>query len=204
MRLIEVARQQGGFFTAAQAEAIGFDNANQFLFVKDGRWERIRRGILRLVSEPRGEFDDLHVLALFFRHRDGTPSGIFGLETAAAIHGLGDFMPGRIMVLVAPGFHKGATIPPEVELIRTSDVTTHCQRVEGLTVTSPLRTIVDLVRAPERDREEARRAFLAGRRQGLISPDQLRSLKGWVPSEIAATLKSWEASLKPGKARGGR
>ena len=198
MQLLEIARQQGGCFTAAQAEAVGFDNANQFLFVKDGRWERVRRGIFRLISEPRGEFDDLHALALFFRRRDGSRSGIFGLETAATIHGLGDFMPRKISLLVASNFAKRAAIPPEVELVRVKDLEVQCQQVGGLPVTSPLKTITDLLAAPGRDREEVRRAFLAGRRQGLISPDQLGKAKEWVPRDHVALIKAWEGALNPG------
>ena len=204
MRLLEVARQQGGFFAAYQAAAIGYDNANQFLFVRDGRWERVRRGVFRLASEPRGEFDDLYALSLFFRHRDGTPSGVFGLETAAAVHGLGDYMLRRIVVLVRPRFRKNAQIPDEVELNTTSDLETQCDDVSGLRVTSPLRTVADLLMAPQRDREEIRRAFAAGRRQGLISPDQVRGAKDWAPSDVTLTIRSWETGLKAKVTRGRR
>ncbi len=196
MQLLELARQQGGFFTASQAAAIGFDNANQFLLVKDRRWERVRRGIFRLVSEPRGEFDDLHELALFFRHRDGSPSGIFGLETAAAVHGLGYFMPGHITILVLPSFRKQAAIPLGVHLIPTNDLTIQVQKTAGLPLTSPLRTVVDLLRAPDRDAEEIHRAFLSARREGLISPDSLAGMLSWVSDEVIRTILAWENNLQ--------
>src|SRR5262245_46914682 len=82
--LRRLAREQGGFFTAGQAEDVGFPSSRHPDLVRSGQWERLRRGIFRLASESEGQFSDLHVLSLFFRHRDGSPSGVFGLETAAS------------------------------------------------------------------------------------------------------------------------
>jgi len=192
LRLLELAREQGGFFTAGQADEIGFDNANQHRFAKDGRWTRVRRGIFRLASEPEGEWSDFHILALLFRFRDGRPSGIFGLETAAVIHQIGDFMPSRISILVGLGFRKHAKIPENVEIIYSADISHGVDRVDGLFVTSPLRTIVDLLSASDRDKEETRRAFVAARRAGIISKSRLKDLSGLAEPNIATIILSWE------------
>ena len=192
LQLLELARQQGGYFTAAQAAACGFDNANQFRYVGDGRWERVRRGIFRLASEPISPQADLHIISLFLRRRDGRFGGVFGLETAAQIHGLGDFMPSSIHVLVAGRLRKRAELPPELVLSRSGDLTTEVQVIDGLPVTSTLRTIADLLAAPDRDHEDVRRAFLEGRRAGLISADKLQSMDRWLSPEISATIRSWK------------
>ena len=63
LQFLELPRQQGGYFTAAQAAASGFDNANQFRYVGDGRWERVRRGIFRLASEPISPQADFHIIS---------------------------------------------------------------------------------------------------------------------------------------------
>ncbi len=190
--LTDLARQQGGYFTAAQAVAIGFDNANQFRFAADGRWERVRRGIFRLASEPLSSDADLHITSLFFRRRDGSHGGIFGLETAARIHGLGNFMPDSIQVLIEGRLRKRAELPPGVEVIRTYDISTEVETIDGLLVTSPIRTIADLLGALDRDEEEVRRAFVAGRQAGIISNDKIAKMDQCLPAEVVAIIRNWK------------
>lgn len=196
--LRRLAREQGGFFTAGQAEAVGFPRSRHPGLVGSGQWERVRRGIFRLASEPEGQFFDLHVLSLFFRHRDGTPSGVFGLETAAAIFEMGDMIPVQTTVLVPRGFRKRAAIPDGVELVEASDITREVVRHEGLFVTSPVRTIVDLLCEASRDQEETRRTFVAACGAGLISPAAMHALRDWAPHETAERMWGWSEAHVPG------
>lgn len=196
--LRKLAREQGGFFTAGQAEDVGFPSSRHPDLVSSGQWERVRRGIFRLASETEGQFSDLHVLSLFFRHRDGTPSGVFGLETAASIFEMGDMLPVQTTVLVPAGFRKRAAIPDGVELVEVPDITREVVRHEGLFVTSPIRTIVDLLRGPSRDQEETRRTFVAACGAGLISPSAMHALRDWAPRETAERIWAWAEEHVPG------
>lgn len=193
MNLLSIAREQGGHFTASQAEGVGYSNSHQFRCVKNGSWTHIRRGIYRLVSEPESEREDLHILSLFFRRRDGTPSGVFGLETAASIHELGDFMPAKIYVLVPKGFRKRATIPQHVEVVKVNDVIHQISSVGGLQTTTPLRTIIDLLGQVDRDSCEVRKAYKTARSSGLISPALIEKAD-WISVSELETLKAWEKS----------
>lgn len=194
----KIAREQGGFFTAGQAAEVGFPSSRHPDLVRTGQWERVRRGIFRLASESDGQFSDLHVLSLFFRHRDGSPSGIFGLETAASIFEMGDMLPVQTTILVLTDFRKRAEIPDGVELIEVPDISREVVRHEGLFVTAPIRTIVDLLCTPSRDPEETRRTFVAACSAGLISPFAMHELNDWAPREIAERIWAWSEDHVPG------
>jgi predicted transcriptional regulator of viral defense system len=193
-QLLDLARGQGGYFTASQASSVGFEKNNRHRFVKNGVWTQVRRGIFRISSEPEPLHGDLHWLALFFKHRDGRPSAIFGLETAAQIHGMGDYMPSHVNMLVEPNFQKRSPPPDHVEIHVVLSIKHEVQTVEGLPVTSPLRTIVDLLQQKDRDPEETRRAFLQARSAGIIVPKMI-ACADWLEQSTRALLLEWEKQL---------
>jgi predicted transcriptional regulator of viral defense system len=190
-RLLDLARGQGGYFSAGQATELGFPKNNRHLLVKNGIWEQVRRGIFRLASEPEPPHGDLHWMTLFFRRRDGSPSAVFGLETAAQIHGIGDFMPASIIMLVEPRFQKRAVPPEHVRLEEVPSIKMEVELIDGLPVTTPMRTIVDLLNAKDRDREETRRAFLQARSTGILSPPMVARAT-WLDEKSRGTLRRWE------------
>lgn len=194
MELISLARDQGGFFTASQAEEIGFNSSNHHRFVSDGRWIRVRRGIFRLSTEEENNISDLQILSLFFRSRDGSPSGVIGLESAAALLEIGDFMPGKITMLVTNDFRKSASIPDGVELEKTDSIEKNVINIRGVWVTDAIRTIIDLL-IHGRDPEEIRRAFVSARRSGVISKRSLMSRLENEREDLADKIKSWEESF---------
>ena len=85
-------------------------------------------------------------------------------------------MPDSIQVLITGRLRKRAELPPGVEVIRAADISTELETIDGLLVTSHLRTIADLLSAPDRDEEEVRRAFVAGRQAGIISKDRVNEM----------------------------
>lgn len=62
--LFAVATEQGGFFTAQQALAVGYAYPVQQYHVMHGNWDRVARGIFRLRDYPLVEREDLIVLSL--------------------------------------------------------------------------------------------------------------------------------------------
>ena len=46
--LYEIAAEQGGYFTAAQAREAGYAYSQQHYHCNRGNWQRVERGIFRL------------------------------------------------------------------------------------------------------------------------------------------------------------
>ena len=94
-QLYEIAEQQAGYFTAAQAQAAGFSQPLLSYYAKTGRFDRIRRGIYRLVQFPGSPYEDLFVAWL----RTG-PDSVISHEGALAVYELSDVLPGEVHVIV--------------------------------------------------------------------------------------------------------
>src|SRR5260370_41057800 len=58
-RLFELASEQGGYFTAAQARTCGFSKALLAHHAKSGRFLRVRQGLYRLREYPSSPREDV-------------------------------------------------------------------------------------------------------------------------------------------------
>src|SRR2546429_9959954 len=58
-RLYTLAERQGGYFTSADASALGYTTAHQYFHVKRGNWVRVDRGIYRSKRFPSTAQQDL-------------------------------------------------------------------------------------------------------------------------------------------------
>ncbi len=94
-RLYEVAEQQAGYCTAAQAQADGFSRPLLSYYTKMGRFNRIRHGIYRLVQFPGSPYEDLFMAWL----RTG-PDSVISHESALAVYELSDTLPGEVHIIV--------------------------------------------------------------------------------------------------------
>ena len=81
--LTRVARQQAGYFTAAQALDTGYSYPSQRYHTQRGDWVRVDRGIYRLPEWPATQHEDLARWTLWSRGR-----GVVSHETALAVHEL--------------------------------------------------------------------------------------------------------------------
>lgn len=175
-RLYALAETQGGYFTAADAKALGFVYPHQFFHVKRGNWVRVGRGLFRLKHFPAAAHDDLIRWWLWSRKQ-----GVISHESAAAVYDLGDVLPSKTHLTVPPGFRKKG--PGSVILHRAQLEATDVETREGFRITTPLRTILDLAREhldPERLRAVTRDAL----KKGLIDRKALLSYLGKMPEEI--------------------
>ncbi|TAK09773.1 hypothetical protein EPO44_00860, partial [bacterium] len=185
-----MAEDQGGYFTAADGRAFGYDYPHQHFHVKQGNWIRVGHGIYRLKHFPPAEHQDLIRWWLWSRKK-----GVMSHETAAAVHEIGNFLPGRVHLTVPPDFRKkpvkGLTL--HKARLDSSDV----ERRGVFPVTTPLRTILDLA-AEHLDTERLSAVVKDAVRKGLIrSRDLLEILskmtEGIDPStqatlQLAATV----------------
>lgn len=164
-RLFNLAAEQAGYFTAAQAKELGYSYQAQSHHVAAGNWLRIDRGLFRLGEWVPDIHDDLARWTLWSKNR-----GVVSHESALSVHGIGEFESPRVHLTVPPGFSmRDAAVAIHIATLPSEDVTERT----GFRVTTPIRSIVD-VAALSPDEEQLGRAIDDARQQGLLT---LRSLR---------------------------
>jgi predicted transcriptional regulator of viral defense system len=163
-QLYEIAEQQAGYFTAAQAQAAGFSRPLLSYYTKVGRFDRIRRGIYRLVQFPGSPYEDLFVAWL----RTG-PDSVISHESALAVYELSDVLPAEVHVIVPrTASRRRRGIRLHTNRLRTDEVT---QRA-GLPITTAARTIADVI-ASGLAQEQVGQAIEEALRRGLTTRESL-------------------------------
>lgn len=177
MRLYDTAGQQGGHFTARQAREAGYEDNTHPHHVRTGHWIREHRGIYRLAQFPLPARADLILWQLWSHNRSGEPQGTFSHGTALAIHELSDAMPSKLDMTVPPGFQRMAAIPGVLRIRRAQVTARDIDTVEGVRVTTPLRTLIDVIVddaiAPDLQIQAVDQAI----RRGLVMRRQLDATK---------------------------
>lgn len=165
-RLFELAAEQGGYFTAAQAKSLGYSYQAQAHHVSVGNWWRIDRGLFRLAEWVPGPHDEFARWALWSRGR-----AIVSHESALGVHGIGEFESPRVHLTVPPGFtmHHDA-IGLHYAEVPGEDIAEHT----GFRATTPLRTIIDIA-ASAPDEDQLAHTIDDARHVGLVTPRRLRS-----------------------------
>lgn len=161
------AYQQGGYFTADQASTHGVSRQLVNHHVKQGRFERIRRGLYRVRGFPTSEHDDIREKWMAV----GMDKAVLSHESALALLELSDNVPDSVHVLVSRR-HRGLRRPAGVVLHTRPDeeeVTTVWR--DGMPLTAPARTLVDV--ADELQPEQAAMAAQQALRLGLLTRRQL-------------------------------
>lgn len=165
--LLELAGQQHGYFTTAQAEVAGVSRRALVGRQRKGLLDRTFFGTYRLrqyMSGPRDEFYALQTSA---------PEATFSHETALEFYELSDVLPTTIHVTMAPS----SGLKPR------RGVTIHRSRIEpndrvlrdDLWLTSLPRTLLDCARLGT-DSEQLLVALETGRERGLLGRDDLERL----------------------------
>ncbi len=190
-RLYERAEGQGGYFTAADARAAGYDYPLQHFHVRRGNWVRVDRGIYRLRRFPHGDQEDLLRWWLWTRKL-----GAVSHESAAAVYELGDTLPSKVHLTVPPAFRKKA--PDGVVLHKASLAASEVEIREGLRVTRVLRTILDLARA-HLDPERLSAVVKTAVENGLADRRELLAVLAEMPKGIdPATLVTLQLAARDG------
>src|SRR5438132_5150504 len=143
-RLFELASEQGGYFTAAQAGTCGFSKALLAHHAKSGRFLRVRQGLYRFREYPSSPRED--VVAAWLA--TGKEVAAVSHESALDILGLSDAVP-EVVHLTVPRAKRFRSASPGVAIHTTtrrlgnSDVVVR----EGIRLTSASRSIVDAAEA---------------------------------------------------------
>jgi predicted transcriptional regulator of viral defense system len=179
-RLFNLAAEQAGYFTAAQAKEIGYSYQAQAHHVAAGNWTRIERGLFRLSEWLPDVHDDLARWSLWSRGR-----GIVSHETALAVHDIGEFESARVHLTVPPNFtmRDDAVVLHRAKL-DDDDIQEHT----AFRVTTPRRSLID-VAATAPDEDQLARAIADARQRGLISVRALRARAEAVDARAALYLE---------------
>lgn len=165
-RLFALAAGQGGYFTAAQAKALGYSYQAQAHHVHAGNWLRIDRGLFRLVEWVPNVHDDLIRWTLWSKGR-----AVVSHETALAVHGVGEHESPRVHLTVAPGFRmRGEGIALHRATLSDGDVLER----PGFRVTTVSRSLID-VASHALDEEHLTHAIEEARAGGTLTLRQLRA-----------------------------
>jgi predicted transcriptional regulator of viral defense system len=163
-RLYQIAEAQAGYFTTAQAQALGIARAQLSRYAAAGKLERCRHGIYRLTPFPRMPHEDLFIAWLA-----AGPAAVISHDSALALYELSDALPARIHITVPrnashrrPGYrvHTSRITPAEI---------TH---YGALQVTTVARTIADIASDGLAD-DLVIQAVQEAVARGLASPAQL-------------------------------
>lgn len=160
-RLLQISENQQGYFTSRQAEECGFSRANFHRKLQSGKWHKELWGIYRLANYPSTSHSELALWMLWSADKQGNPQGIWSHETALEIHELSDVAPAKLHMSVPRSFRKGTKIPNNLCLhffdeIPQSDIETR----QGYRVTTPLRTLADIIREGTTQHEQIELAIL--------------------------------------------
>ena len=172
-RLYQIAVDQQGFFTTKQVKAAGFAENTHTYHVQAGNWIREHRGIYRLASFPRAERPDQMLWSLWSRNREEIAQGVYSHHTALSLHDLSDVMPAKLYMTVPKGFRRNSEIPRVLVLHLADLPQSDIGDANGVRVTKPMRTILDLLEGGEVPPATLRQALREGLRRGLIRRSEI-------------------------------
>jgi predicted transcriptional regulator of viral defense system len=175
-RLYKTVQSQQGFFTTKQAIQAGFAEKTHSYHVNVGNWIREHRGIYRLADFPTAERPDLMLWYLWSQNRKEVPEGTYSHDTALSLHELSDVMPSKLHMTVPMHFRRNSRIP-EILILHRDDLSeSDIEQMQGVRVTRPLHTVLDLLQTGHVDRNLIRQAIDEAMRRGLITGKQIDSL----------------------------
>ena len=136
-QLYRLAAIQAGYFTAAQALDLGYSYQAQKYHVDHANWVRVDRGLFRIPEWPPGLHDSLVRWVLWSKGR-----AVVSHDSAASAHNLGLLNPAKVHLTVPPGFRmRDDLVVLYHQRLPPTDVTS----LDGAAVTTPLRTVIDII-----------------------------------------------------------
>lgn len=141
--IYDIAEDQMGYVTTAQAAAVGVHPVLLVQLARRGRLERASRGVYRLVEFP------VHPLAQYMQATlwPHGQRGVLSHETALALHELADSDPSKVHITVPAAFRVQRTVPSYLVVHRADLPAEDITRLEAMPITTPARTIRDCMAA---------------------------------------------------------
>ena len=181
-KVMEIAAEQFGYLTTAQAQERGASDNALRMMAKRGTLERVSWGVYRLPTFPSSPYAEYMEASLW-------PAGVAGVishQSALALRGLSDVNPSRVHTTVPIDFRIRRDIPAHLVVhnaeLSDEDVTLF----EGLPTTTVRRTIEDCHRA-HLGPALLRQALEQAEREGYLRPVEAAELRRRVLPEAAPT-----------------
>jgi len=141
-QLFEIAIDQFGYLTPADAVAAGVDPTQLRILFHRGRLERVDHGLYRMALVPVTDLDQYMEMVLRTGRR-----GVLSHTTALDLHGLCDVNPAAIDITVPVMFRTRRELPAMLRVhrlkLRTDERTLH----ESIPIVTPYRAICDGIEA---------------------------------------------------------
>lgn len=170
--LYDTAASQEGLFTTRQAAAAGYSDPLLAHYQKVGQIARIRRGIYRLVHFPSGEQEELVTAWLWTE-----AMGVLSHQTALALQGLSDALPGQIHLTLPLKWRQRRLRVPDGLVLHYADVPSQDRSWNGaVPVTSTRRTLNDCAfegLSPDLLRQATKQALT----RGLVTKAELADVE---------------------------
>jgi predicted transcriptional regulator of viral defense system len=170
-QLFQVASEQGGYFTTAQARSCGFSTALLTHHSKTGRYVRARHGLYRFREYPSSPRED--VIAAWLA--TGKEAAAVSHESALDLLGLSDVVPEAVHLTI-PRSMRYRTSSPGI-VIHTSTRPPGKSEVvvrEGIRVTAPVRSILDAAETGSAP-EQVIAAIAQALERGIVARSKLRA-----------------------------
>jgi predicted transcriptional regulator of viral defense system len=190
--LYGIAEDQIGYFTAAQARAAGLQQIRLVQLAQQGDIERVSRGVYRFTRFPVSRLGDYMEAALWPQVRRPGVIGVVSHQSALSIHGLSDVSPAQIHLTLPTTVRLRREVPKGLVIQHANLVPGEIERVEGVPVTTPGRSIRD-AHAAHLGSALIGQAIADGRRSGALrmaEADRLeRELLGTTPRRRRSATK---------------
>lgn len=175
---------QHGYFRVGQARQHGLSSQLLSHYVRQGRFTRVRRGLYRLHGFPSSEHDEMREKWMAV----GMEKAVLSHQSALALLDLSDAIPSAVHLLV-PRRHRGLRRPPGT-VIHTRPDEEEIGTVwrEGLPLTTPARTLVDV--AEDLQPEQMEMAVRQALSRGLVTIGELKKAARRGRPRQARTIKA--------------
>jgi predicted transcriptional regulator of viral defense system len=174
-RLYDIAENQLGYFTAAQARAAGVHPVRLVQLHQRGDIERVSRGVYRLTRFPLSPLGEYMEAALWPQVRRPGARAVISHVSALALHELSEVSPAKIHITLPPELRIRRAVPFRLVLHIASLTPKDVQLVDGVPVTTPARTIRD-AHAANLGPALIRRAIADALRTGRLTDDEAERL----------------------------
>lgn len=142
---IALAMRRGGFITTHEAEALGLSSSALRRKVLNGVFVRVRPGVYMLPGAATRPDVELRIACHIL-------SAVVSHHSAAAIHGFESIRKSEATVTVS---HRSTHRLPGVVVHQSTDLLdAHVVEIDGLPVTTPVRTVIDLAKVLDSSRLE--------------------------------------------------
>lgn len=172
LAIYEIAEEQNGYVTAAQAAAVNVGKGTLAKMARRGVLDRVSWGVYRLSRFPSSPLDQYVEASLW----PLSTRGVVSHESALAVYGLSDVSPTKIHVTVPKSVRVRRRLPAGTVVHRADLGPADTQLYEGVPVTTPERTIRDC-HAAHLGPALVRQAIRDGRRTGHLRVAQAEKLE---------------------------